>query len=134
MKFSLYSKVTAFVVAVLLTTAVFAAGAAHKGNLQVGNPVGVNGKQLPAGEYTVTWTGDGPDVTVNIARGSKVLATASAKVVALDKKADQDAAEVKNSSSGARELSVVRFSGQKYELELSAQTGQGSGKTGSSLK
>src|SRR6266849_271467 len=111
MKFPLYSKVITLVVAILLTTAAFAAGAAHKGNFQVSSPVSVNGQQLPAGDYTVTWAGDGPAVTVNIARGSKVLATASAKVVALDQKSDQDATEVKTGSSGARELSSVRFSG-----------------------
>ncbi len=134
MRFSLYSKVIVLTMAGLLATSAFAAGAAHKGSFKVTDPVAVNGKQLPAGDYTITWNGDGPDVTVNITQGSKVLATASGKVVALDQKSDQDAAEVRNSSSGSRELTAVRFSGKKYALEISGEAGHGQMKSGVSVK
>jgi hypothetical protein len=131
MKSPLFSKFITLAIAVLLTTSAFA-GAAHKGNLQVSDPVQVNGKMLPAGDYTVTWSGDGPNVNVNIARGSKVLATVAAKIVTLDQKASEDAAEVKNSSTGSRELLALRFSGQKTQLEITGDGGQG--KAGDSVK
>lgn len=134
MKFSLYSKAIALMVAGLLAIGAFAAGPAHKGNFQVADPFEVNGKHLPAGYYSVIWTGDGPDVTVNITRGNKVLATAPAKVVVLDQKADQDASEVKNGSNGTRELSAVRFSGKKYALQISGEAGQGSKNSGATVK
>ena len=93
----------------------------------------MNGKQLPAGEYTDAWSGDGPNVNVNITRSGKVLATAAAKVVTLGQKSSQDAAEVKNSSTG-RELLALRFSGQKTQLEITGEAGQDQGKSGDSMK
>src|SRR5262245_54790684 len=111
MKSSLSSKLITLATAVLLTASAFA-GTTHKGSLQISDPVQVNGKQLPAGDYTVTWSGDGPNVNVSITRSGKVLATAAAKVVTLDQKSSQDAAEVKNGVTGSRELITLRFSGQ----------------------
>jgi hypothetical protein len=130
MKSSLFSKTMILATAALLAAGGYAAGAVHKGSLQVGDAVQVNGKQLPAGEYTVTWQGDGPNVDIHIAQGRKELATAAATVVPLDTKASQDSAEI-TTSSGARELSAIRFAGQKYQLEL---VSSGSARSGDSMK
>jgi len=117
MKSSLFSKVMMLAAVTLLSTGLYAAGAVHRGNLQVGNAIQVNGKQLPPGDYTVTWEGEGPTVDLHIARGTKEVATAQAKLVPLDKKASQDAAEI-STGSGSRELTALRFAGQKYELDV----------------
>jgi len=130
MKSRFFSQFITLLLALLLAGSAFAANT-HKGSFQIFDPVQVNGKQLPAGEYTVTWDGDGPNVNVNITRGGKVMATAAAKVVALEQKADQDAAEVKVGSTGARDLTAIRFSGKKYQLELGGDSGQGANKSGS---
>jgi hypothetical protein len=130
MKSSLFSKIMMLAAATLLATGLYAAGAVHKGNLQVGNAVQVNGKELPPGDYTVTWEGEGPNVDLHIARGNKEVATAQAKLVPLDKKASQDAAEV-STGSGSRELSALRFAGQKYELDV---VNAGVARSGESLK
>ena len=53
--------------ALLLATSVFAA--TNKGSMQVTDPLTVNGKQLPAGDYTVKWDGAGPNVELNILSG-----------------------------------------------------------------
>jgi hypothetical protein len=132
MKSSLLSKILTLTVAALLATSALAAGAGHRGTLQTVSPVQVNGKSLPAGEYTVTWSGDGPNVNVSFARGGKVLATAAATVVTLDQKAPSDVCELKTSSTGSQELSALRFSGQKVQLDIAA--GGDQAKSGDSMK
>jgi hypothetical protein len=130
MKSSLFSKIMMLAAATLLATGMYAAGAVHKGNLQVENAVQVNGKELPPGDYTVTWEGEGPNVDVHIAQGKKEVATTQAKIVPLDKKASQDAAEI-STSGGSRELTALRFAGQKYELDV---VGAGLARSGESVK
>lgn len=133
MKSSLLSKFMTLMTAVLLATGAYAAGAAHKGSLEVSDPILVNGKQVPPGNYTVVWDGDGPDANLHIMHGKKEIATAPCKVVALDRKASEDAAEVKSGAAG-KELSALRFSGQKYQLDVAGETSQAGMKSGSSVK
>ncbi|HEY6307534.1 MAG TPA: hypothetical protein VI488_13865 [Candidatus Angelobacter sp.] len=132
MKSPLFSKLMTFMTAALLATGAFAAGVAHKGTLEVSNPVMVNGKQLPPGTYTIVWDGDGPDTSLHVMKGKTEVATAPCKVVALDQKASEDATEVKTSSAG-RELSAVRFSGQKYQLDITGDSSRAQMK-GNSVK
>jgi hypothetical protein len=133
MKSPLFSKLMTLMVALLLAGSAFAAGASHKGTLEVADPVLVNGKQIAPGSYTVVWDGDGPDTSLHIMKGGKEIATAPCKVVTLDQKASQDATEVKT-NSGSRELSAVRFSGQKYQLDVAQDGTQAQMKSGNSVK
>ena len=70
----------------LCVTLLAAAGAfaANKGPLQITDATSVGGKQLKPGDYTVSWNGDGPDVQLNVMKGSKLLTTVPAHVVAMD--------------------------------------------------
>ena len=97
---------------------VTAAFAANKGNFQISDPVQVNGTTLPAGDYVAKWDGSGPTVQVSITRNGKTVATVPAKLVQLDQKASQDAAEIQNLAGGRRELTTLQFSGKKYSLQL----------------
>ena len=134
MKFSHFFKLMALATVLVLASAAFAGGApAHKGNFQVNDPVQVNGKQLKAGEYTVTWDGEGPAVNLHFMLNGKEVATAPATVVQLEQKASQDAAEVKTTASD-RQLSALRFSGKKYELDIGVESSQAQGKSGNSMK
>jgi hypothetical protein len=120
MRFSLFSKsliLKTLILTMALATFAYAAGAAHKGSLHITAPVQVNGKQLPAGDYTVTWEGDGPSVNLHISRDRQELASAAAKVVPLDRKVNEDTALVSN-NQGQRELTAMRFSGKQFELEI----------------
>ena len=67
-------------------TLLLAAGAfaANKGPLQITDSTSVGGKQLKPGDYTVTWDGDGPNIQLNIMKGSKVVTTVPAHVVTVD--------------------------------------------------
>jgi hypothetical protein len=57
---------------------------ANRGSLYVPSPTMAAETQLPAGEYTVQWEGDGPDVELKIKRHNRVKATVPAKLIPLD--------------------------------------------------
>jgi hypothetical protein len=102
--------------AVLLASSAFAS---NKGSLQVREAIEVNGQQLAPGEYQVNWDGTGPNVEVSIMRGKKEVVKTTAKVVALDKASDYDAAVIDH-ASGKASVSEVRFAGKKYALAIGA--------------
>ena len=122
MKFSLFSKSLIATLALALSTFAYAAGTAHKGSLHISDPVQVNGKQLPPGDYTVTWEGEGPSVNLHISRDRKELASAAARVVPLNEKVNDDMALVSN-NQGQRELTAMRFSGKQFELDITGDAG-----------
>lgn len=134
MKFRQFSRMIIMAAAILFTASAFAAGAAHKGNVTLSDTVQVNGKQLPAGDYKVTWDGEGPTVNLHILRGDKQVAEIPATVKPLDSKASDDATETKNVGAGARELTAIRFSGKNYELQLGSAASQAQMKGGDSVK
>ena len=121
MKASKISKGLLLGLALLLATSAFAA---NKGSLQVSDPVTVNGKQIGAGEYTVKWDGNGPNVELNILRGKSVIATVPARMVDLDRTPTRDSAVTVLNSDGQKSLNEIRFSGKKYALAIGSQTAQ----------
>ena len=118
MKRLMISKVLLLGLALVLATSAFAA---NKGSLQVGEQISVNGQTLPAGEYSLKWEGNGPNVELNILQGKKVIATVPARMIDLQQSASQDAAVVRKNDDGSRSLSEIRFSGKKYAFALGAE-------------
>jgi hypothetical protein len=116
MKLNHLAKTVVLGLAVLLASSAFAS---NKGSLQVREALEVNGQQLAPGEYQLRWDGTGANVEVSFMQGKKEVAKASAKVVALDKASDYDAAVVDHSDGKAR-VSEVRFAGKKYALAIGA--------------
>lgn len=128
MKSSFFYRVMILATAVLLATGAYAANAGHKGRLEISSAVQVNGTQLGPGDYTVTWQGDGPEVALHITQGKKEVATTQARIVALDKKAQRDSADI-SMASGSAQLTGISFEGQKVQLEV-----VGAGSAGGSVK
>jgi len=130
MKFQSFSKSLLMGLALLLATSAFAA--ANKGSVQFLDPVTISGKQVPAGDYSVKWDGNGPNVELNILKGNKVVATTPARLVDLSDKSSSDAALVKKNDDGSKSLSEIRFGGKKYALAIGGETsgmdGNGSSK------
>jgi hypothetical protein len=130
MKFANISKGLLLGLALLLATSAFAA--ANKGSVQFLSPVTVSGKQLPAGDYSVKWDGNGPNVELNILQGNKVVATTPARLIDLSQKPDSDAAVVRSNADGSRSLSEIHFGGKKYALAVGSESasmdGSGSSK------
>ena len=132
MKFSQLFKMVTLAVASLMSITAIAADL-HKGSLEVRDPIQINGKQLKEGDYTVKWEGEGPTVNLRFFQNGKEVATAQANVVSLDQKASENAAEVRIAGKD-RQLSSIRFSGQKYKLDITSESAQSQGKSGESMK
>ena len=115
MKFATVSKSLAMGLALLLASSAFAA---TKANLQLNNPVLVNGTTLKPGDYKVQWEGSGPNVELSIMQGKNVLAKVPAHVVDLQSPSQNDAAVTRKNDSGPNTLAGVRFQGKKYAIEL----------------
>ena len=86
MKFSLFSRIMFATLVLAFTTSVFAANDSHKSNFEISAATQVNGTTLPAGRLHSQMGRLRPTVQVSIMQGKKVVATASAEVVALDRK------------------------------------------------
>ena len=131
MKFANFFKTVALLAAAsMLTAGAYASG---RGSVQLSDPVQVNGNKLKAGLYTVRWDGDGPTVSLHFLLDGKEVATAPATIVQLEQRASDNAAEIKTSAND-RQLTAIRFSGKKYELDLGTENSQTQGKTGDSMK
>jgi hypothetical protein len=52
-----------------------------KTRIQISDTVNLNGTDLPAGQYTIAWTGTGSSTDVTFLKGNKVIATATAQVM-----------------------------------------------------
>jgi hypothetical protein len=115
MKFATVSKSLVLGLALLLASSAFAG---TKANLQLSNPVTLNGTTLKAGDYKVQWDGSGPNVEVSILKGKNVVAKVPAHVVELQTAAPSDAAVTKKNDSGPSTLAGLRFEGKKVALEL----------------
>ena len=105
--------------ALLLTTSAFAA---NKGSLQLREAVNLSGRQLAAGDYTVKWDGNGPNVQASIIKGKNVVATVPARLVDLDSKAVSDSVVVTGNADGSRTLTQIRFNGKKSALAIGEET------------
>jgi len=116
MKLNHLAKTVVLGLAVLLASSAFAS---NKGTLQVQEPFEVSGQQFAPGQYQVRWDGTGSNVEVSFMQGKKEVAKATAKVVALDKAPNYDAAVLDRSNGKAR-VSEIRFAGKKYALAIGA--------------
>jgi hypothetical protein len=119
MKTAKMSKGLLLGLALLLATSAFAS---NKGSLAVTDPVSVGGKQLAAGDYKVSWEGNGPNVELSIMKGKNVVATVPAHMIELSSSASSDAAVVSHNSDGTQTLSEIRFSGKKYAFAIGGES------------
>ena len=110
--------ISAFALAVAASPAV--AGGKHSGNMQLFDKATLNGQELPAGEYKVTWEGDGGNVKITVLNGHKVVAEGRGRLEEREMKSDADQAVAKRDGSGAMALSELHFAGKKEVLIFSA--------------
>jgi hypothetical protein len=125
-----------FVKGVFLTAVILLAGsafAASKGSMQLLKPATVAGTQLPAGNYTVQWDGQGDQVQLQIFQGKKSITSASAHVVKLDHPLPENSVVVTPNTDGSRTISRINFGKKDFALELSNE-GAGSGASGGAAK
>lgn len=108
--------------------------AANKGSLEVFSPFQVNGKQLKAGQYSLRWEGNGPEVQLSIVQSGKVVASTPAQVVTMDHSPSGSSAVLTTNPDGSQSLSQIRFGGKKYALQIgdAASANGGGSSSGSS--
>ena len=94
--------------------------AAEKETVETHQAMTVNGTPLPAGKYTVTWEGSGPNVELAFHKGKNVVATVPAKVVNM--KTTGPAGFVINREKGNVELTQIRPEGKKYVLTIGGES------------
>lgn len=104
----------------LLAGSVFAAPAS-KGTLKLYETVTVQGKQLAPGQYTVEWTGEGPNVQLNIANGKNAVTT-PARVVPVSVKNQSSGYSSDKQQDGGETLSSVFFQGRTFEFQIGEQS------------
>jgi|SRR5580692_5732494 hypothetical protein len=102
----------------LLFSASAFAGNGSKKSLHFDTGVTVEGKALPAGDYKFEWSGNGPDVKVNILKGKETVLSISARVVSVPAPNKQDGYSATAAKDGSRSLTTLFFSGDKYDLEV----------------
>lgn len=90
----------------------FAASGTAK--LKLMSPGLIAGKQLTAGDYKMTWTGEGNDVQVTIVSGKNTVLTAPAKLIEMANTPANDA--VVKTADGS--ITQVRFGGKKAALSF----------------
>jgi hypothetical protein len=104
------------VVALCLATGAVGASSRQSAKVELPEATSLNGTQLSAGTYTLSWTGEGPEVAVTIKKGGKVVAETRGKFVDIGRKAEDDAVVVKRDAGGGTILTKVQFGGRKSVL------------------
>jgi len=102
-------------VGLLMTTAAFAA---NKGSMKLFDTASAAGKQIPAGQYTVIWEGNGPSVDVKIMKGSQVIATMPGRVVDLKQAPANDGTTTKAAGGQGSVLTEIFFRGKTQALAI----------------
>ena len=115
MKLSIAWKGLLPALALLVSTSAFAA---NKGSFDVNEPLSVNGFQLAPGRYQVQWEGTGPSVQVSILSEGKLVTTATARLIELNRKGDDDATVVGKNGDGPSTLQGIDFARKNYELDF----------------
>ncbi len=103
--------------ALLLAATAFAS---EKESVETRETVTVNGNQLPAGKYTVTWEGSGPTVELKFLKGKNVVATVPAHVENL--KTASTGGIVTAKENNRVELTQIRPEGKKYTLNIGGES------------
>lgn len=100
------------VFALMLTFVSLSAFAATgSGKINVVSAGQIAGQSLAAGQYKLTWTGEGDKVQVRIMKGKDTVVKAPAKLVEREYKANNDSVLVSDGK-----IKEVRFSGKKTVL------------------
>ena len=112
-----------FSAALLLSSSAFAREA-NKTTLHLGEKVIVQGQSLNSGDYTVEWSGNGPDVQVTILQGKQSVATLSGRLA--DEAAPnypETAYGTHEGQDGSRSLIVIYPAHKKIALEFDQSAG-----------
>ena len=83
----------------------------------------IEGTQLKPGDYSVEWTGSGPDVQLTILKGKETVATVPAHVEPETLPNSQGGYALKPGKDGSQNIAEIFFAGERFQLRI----GDGSG-------
>jgi hypothetical protein len=105
--------------ALLLAVSAFAS---NKGSVSLSDSVIVGNQTLKPGDYSVKWDGNGPNVQLSIMKGSKVVATAPARLVDMNQPYRRDAAVTQMNADGSKSLIGLRLAGKRFAIEIGQES------------
>jgi len=76
---------------------------------------------IAPGKYDLEWSGTGPDVQLNIRKGSETVATAPAKIKPVATASAGTGYSTKAEGDGSKLLTSVFIAGKKYTIELGSE-------------
>ena len=85
-------------------------------SVRVSRTVTVGNAQIPAGEYSVRWNGEGSDTAVTFHQGRQAVATLRGKLVQRDAKSRATGVVYTSNSDGSATLTEIRFAGRREVL------------------
>jgi hypothetical protein len=109
-----------FALMLALISAPAFAGNNKSQNLTIPEAVQVGSTQVPAGDYKLTWTGEGSGVQVTLAQRNKTVVTFSAKAVAGNNSPGINT----ETKSGVNQLQSIQLSKLSLVLESATSSGQ----------
>ena len=122
-----YRRLFGPVIAIFLV-AVASGSAKESRTVKVVYSASVGGTVIAPGDYKLQWKSRGPEATVTLMKGKKVVTTAQAEVVDRDAEYDQNAVVYETGSDGSRAIIEMRFADSKRVLVFggSSSAAQGS--------
>ena len=100
----------------ILMLAVSAMAGDHSGKFNLTSEAQLNGKNLPAGDYKVSWDGQGPEVQVTISKGKNTVVTAPARLVEREAKAVRNAVVMRTNGGGTGSIVELQLAGKQSVL------------------
>jgi len=91
-------------------------------NISIRHAALVNGTEVAAGSYKVTWSAESGDPTVNFVKGKETVASAQAKWVNRGTKYDSDSVLYSTESDGSQKIIEIRFAGKSEVLVFADST------------
>jgi len=109
---------SAVAVIVLATAGLLRADVKPPVRMPLLQPASVGGTDLAPGSYAISWTQTGADVKVTFARGKKVVAESTGKLVEREKPSAYGAIITRRDGSGKDVVSEIQFESSKRVLVL----------------
>ncbi len=94
----------------------------YKKSFQINAPMQVDGKQLTAGDYQLTWAGGRASAQVDFIQNGNVVARVPARIVMLDRKSSGDLSMTRAKADGSLSLQSLRFGGESFALYFDSNT------------
>lgn len=118
-------KFVSLVVVLALATTAFA-GVSGKRTVTFFETVSVGGEELAAGDYKLSWEGEGDNVKITLSKDGKSVTT-SGKLVSAARAPRINATILRANGGGAKHLAELEFAGKKEKLVLQEGTSVASG-------